>query len=603
MRKRALLVAVALMAAISVPHPARAAVSPPTLEAIIGGGTAGHASMYPSGVDVDPDGNIYVADTGDDRVCRFLPDGTEDWCQGSRGPKAPGRFENPRDVAYLAGQVFVADTGYNRVQVLDAASGASLAVWSRRFGTIMGISAGVDGSRQDVVLVTESSSSRVLVFRPDGSLVGTVGTGPGSGPGELNQPRDAATDTAGNVYVADYRNSRVAVFSSTGAWVGGWGVNGTGPGQFKRPYGIDLDPSGDVYVADSNNYIHRFRWDGAQATFVRAYGQPGEGPGRFSMLRRVAVGTDPASGDLRVHGADLWRYKVEVFAGDGTYLRMVGGRPPADGYFNEPYGVAVGGAHVFVVDGVNQRVQRFATDTLAFQLAWGARGWGEGNPGFNWPRGAALSTNGGSPSVWVADTRNNRVSEFWTDGTPTGRKFGKVGAAIGQLRWPSAVAAYGTRLVVADTNNSRVQLWDPSGPNVVWTVTSADGLAFSKPKAAAVAGGRVYVADTQNRRVVVLDAADGSFVQAFGADRLKAADGVAIEPWSGDVWVADSIYHRLFEFSSSGQFLQRFGGPGSAPGKFNKPRHLAILPTGGSSGLLFAVDQWNDRVQVFEIAG
>ncbi len=597
----ALLAAVALSAGLLPVDGASGASSAPTYVTTIDGGLAGHASMYPSGVDVDAAGEVYVADTGNDRVCRFGPDGTERWCQGSRGPKALGRFENPRDVAVLGGKVYVADTGYNRVQVLDAATGDPLSAWPTRFGTIMGISAGVDGAGNPVVLVTESSADRVRVYTPGGTLVRSIGQG--SGPGQLAQPRDAATDDAGNVYVADYRNSRVAVFSPTGDWIGGWGVNGTGPGQLKRPYGIDLDAGGDVYVADSNNYIHRFRWDGRQATFIRTYGSPGTGAGRFSMLRRVAVGAPDGSGSWLVYGADLWTFKVEVFGSDGSHQATFGGRPPLDGCFNEPYGVAADAEHVYVVDMVNQRVQRFSTATLGFELAWGERGWGEGNPGFNWPKGIALSTNGGSPSVWVADTKNNRVTEFWPDGTPTGRRFGKGGAAVGQLRWPFAVAAFGTPLVVADSNNNRVQLWDPAGPAVVWTTTSAGGTSFGKPKAVAVSGGRVYVADTQNDRVVVLNVSDGSFVRAFGSDRLRSADGIAVEPWSGDVWVADSVLHRLVEFASDGTWLQTFGGPGTGPGRFDKPRHLAILQTGSGAGWLFAVDSWNDRVQVFEIQG
>jgi hypothetical protein len=63
------------------------------------------------------------------------------------------------------------------------------------------------------------------------------------------------------------------------------------------------------------------------------------------------------------------------------------------------------------------------------------------------------------------------------------------------------------------------------------------------------------------------------------------------------------VSHRLVEFSSTGTWLQTFGGLGSATGRFNKPRHLAILATGTDVGLLFAADSWNDRVQVFEIRG
>ncbi|GIV00045.1 MAG: hypothetical protein KatS3mg014_1660 [Actinomycetota bacterium] len=106
-----LLIASGLVAGLATAPPAGAGASSPSLVAVIGGGTAGHASMYPSGVDVGQAGNIYVADTGDDRVCRFGPDGVEHWCQGSRGPKALGRFENPRDVAVLDGRLYVAGHG------------------------------------------------------------------------------------------------------------------------------------------------------------------------------------------------------------------------------------------------------------------------------------------------------------------------------------------------------------------------------------------------------------------------------------------------------------------------------------------------------------
>jgi tripartite motif-containing protein 71 len=607
MRNRGSLMLVALAVAGALvgigPGHAVAADPAPQFVAQIGGGTAGHAGMYPSGLDVDPSGNIYAADTGNSTIEKYAPNGTLLWSQGDRGPKAPGRFVNPRDVAFLNGKVYVCDTGYNRVQVLDASSGDPLDVWPTRFGTIMGISAGVDGSGDDVILVTEASANKVRVYSPAGSLIRSIGDGPGSGAGQLNQPRDAATDASGDVFVADFKNSRVAVFGPGGGWIGAWGVNGTGPGQFKRPYGIDVDGSGDVYVADSNNYIHRFNWDPVQekATFVRAYGSPGTGAGKFSMLRRVAVATGSSP---QVYGADLWTYKIEVFGSGGAWLQTVGGDGPATGAFNEPYGVAVDATHVFVTDMVNQRVERFANDgnTFAYQTAWGERGWGEGNPGFNWPKGLTLGTNGGSTSVWVADTKNNRVTEFWPDGTATGRDFGKAGAAVGQLAWPFDVASFGSRLVVADSNNNRIELWDPAGPTVVWAVSTANGTAFKRPKAVDVAGGLVYVADTQNHRVVVLDASDGSFVRAFGSAQLKKADGVAVEP-DGDVWVSDSAAQRLVEFSSTGNFIQNFGSSGSGPGKFNKPYHLDIMPNGDGTSTLFVVDSWNDRVQVFLLTG
>ena len=558
----------------------------------IGGGTSGHADMYPSGVDVDANGNVYVADTGDDQILSFAANGSHRWTTGTRGNKAPGRFENPRDVAFLNGKVYVADTGYNRVQVLNASDGSVSSVWSTRFGTIMGIGSGVDGNGNPVVLVAESSANTIRVFTPAGALIRSVGSGPGSGAGQLNGSRDATTDADGNVYVADYANSRVAKFSPSGSWLMAWGVNGTGPGELKRPYGIAADDAGNVYVADSNDYIHKFTNTG---TFIRTYGTPGEGAGRFSMLRRVAVG---AGATPNVYGADLWNYKIEVFGQGAANIDTLGGTPPADGFFNTPYGIAVDGGDTFVTDMVNQRVQRFSSDQpYAWVLKWGKRGWGEGNPGFNWPKGLAIGSNGGSRSVWVADTRNNRVQEFFADGTPTGRVFGNVGAAIGQLKWPFDVATTSTgNVLVADTNNGRVELWNPSGPGVVWASTGPGAVPFSKPKAVDVAAGKVYVADTQNHRVVVLDASDGGVLDSYGKDDLTSADGVAVDP-SGDVWVSDSLKNRVVEFSSNGSLIQRFG---SSSAQFNKPYHLDVL-SDGTGVFLFVADAWNDRIQVFQI--
>jgi hypothetical protein len=585
------------LAFVALPSLSAAAAEAPTYVDTIGGGNAGHADMYPSGVDVDAAGNIYVADTGDDQIKSYGPGGGLRWVRGSRGPKAPGRFENPRDVAVLNGKVYVADTGYNRVQVLDAADGSLDSVWGARFEAIMGISAGVSGTGSDVILVSESTAHTVQVYTPGGSLIRSVGSGPGTGAGKLNGVRDAATDAQGNIYAADFANSRVSKFRPDGTWITAWGVSGTGPGQLRRPYGIDLDTDGDVYVADGNNYIHRFTSTG---TFVRVYGSPGTGAGKFSMLRRVAVspGASP-----NVYGADLWKYKVEIFGPGGAHLSTLGGGGPSNGFFNEPYGVTVDGTNVFVTDMVNQRVQRFSSGApYGFQLAWGERGWGEGNPGFNWPKGIDIQNVGGTSTVWVADTKNNRLQEFRPDGTPTGRKFGKAGAAVGQLKWPFGVAAVGADLIVADSNNNRVQRWNPAGPAVEWTSTGGGGVAFAKPKAVCVDAGRVYVADTQNHRVVVLDADTGGFIRAFGGATLKKADGVAVEP-NGDVWVSDSQTHRLAEFASDGTLLQTFGSAGSGNTQFNRPLHLATHVTGSGAVLLFVADSWNDRVQIYQVSG
>lgn len=545
--------------------------------------------MYPSGLDVDAQGTVYVADTGNDSVSAHSADGTHRWTTGKRLRREPGSFSNPRDVAYADGRVYVADTAYNRVQVLDAATGASLAVWSSHFTALMGISAGVDGSGQRVLLLADSVTGTIAVHRPDGSRLRTVGSGLGTEPGQLNEARDAATDAAGNIYVADFRNHRVARFSPTGAWLGSWGSLGSGVGQFNAPYGVDVDDAGHVYVADSNN--HRIQELDATGAHVASFGSGGSGAGEFFQLRRVAVG----AGDRpSVHGADLWGLKIERFSYDGTRLGMLGGTPPPDGGFNEPYGVVPTSTNVFVADTTNQRIQRFSASGT-FELAWGARGWGDDIIGLNWPRDVTYvpATN----RVWVSDTKNSRVTEYRTDGTATGRTLGTPGTGQGQLQWPHAVVAHDTHLVIADTNNNRVKRWDPDnagGNSAVWVASG-----FDHPKDVTIADGVVYVADSLNGRIVRLDAETGALIDTFGETHLHQPEGVTVTP-SGSVWVADTTWNRLIEFAADGTWRQTFGQLGSDHGRFNRPGHLETRTTSTRTELL-VVDMWNDRVEIFEI--
>ena len=74
-----------------------------------------------------------------------------------------------------------------------------------------------------------------------------------------------------------------------------------------------------------------------------------------------------------------------------------------------------------------------------------------------------------------------------------------------------------------------------------------------------------------------LNAGTASSLGAFGQPQSHRVEGVAVAP-NGDVWVTDTGWNRLLEYSSTGVFLQQFGGTGSAHGKFNEPAHLEILP-------------------------
>src|SRR5690349_17041858 len=77
---------------------------------------------------------------------------------------------------------------------------------------------------------------------------------PGSGNGQLNNPRGIVLDDKGNLYVVDSGNNRIQEFDINGKFIRTWGSFGSGEGQFNHPIGITVDYArGYVYVTDTGN--------------------------------------------------------------------------------------------------------------------------------------------------------------------------------------------------------------------------------------------------------------------------------------------------------------------------------------------------------------
>jgi DNA-binding beta-propeller fold protein YncE len=129
-----------------------------------GGGGNGQFNV-PYGVAVDPAGNVYVADSGNNRIQKFSGSGEFQAAWGSGGG-GNGQFDSPSGLAVdTGGRVYVADSGNDGVQAFNS-SGGFITAW--------------------------------------GST--------GSGNGEFSNPIGIAADTKGNVYVVDSENNRIQVF-------------------------------------------------------------------------------------------------------------------------------------------------------------------------------------------------------------------------------------------------------------------------------------------------------------------------------------------------------------------------------------------------------
>jgi outer membrane protein assembly factor BamB len=188
-------------------------IAVPSFAGQIGGGSNGHATMYPSGLDVGPDGTIYVADTGNDQIAAYSQSGSLVWRKGARGTRTAGTYSNPRDLTYLNGDLYVDDTGNNRIQVLDAATGNTIGSPWTGLPSTLGITAGKDSTGNNIILVSEDTSNKIAVYSTTGTLKCTIAVPVLNGKTAL--PRDAATDAAGNIYVAAYQQDHVDKFPET----------------------------------------------------------------------------------------------------------------------------------------------------------------------------------------------------------------------------------------------------------------------------------------------------------------------------------------------------------------------------------------------------
>ena len=172
-------------------------------------------ATQPAGIALCDSGDYIVTDDDKHRVLRIDSNGATKWTIGSYGD-GPDQFKSPRSIFILSdGHVVVADRGNNRLQVLNADTGAVLGTLARSDGEVWKSPCSITTDAQGLIYVVERLNHRVVVITAEGQVVRTLGS-KGSGPGQLRAPATVAVDGGGNVLVADSGNNRLVVFCSDG---------------------------------------------------------------------------------------------------------------------------------------------------------------------------------------------------------------------------------------------------------------------------------------------------------------------------------------------------------------------------------------------------
>jgi ABC-type spermidine/putrescine transport system permease subunit II/streptogramin lyase len=270
---------------------------------------------------------------------------------GSRGTGA-GQFNKPRSLALDTNDnLFVVDmTG--RVQKFSP-DGKFVLSWQMP-ETDLGKPKGMCRDRDGNIVILEPHYQRVNHFTPGGKLVVQWGV-KGTNAGELTLPRAVAVDTKNNVIVPEYTLvDRVQKFSAYGKrCLVTWGTPGLAPGQFNRAEGVDVDSADRIYIADSCN--HRIQIFSGNGKFLRTYGKAGKGIGEMNYPSDIRVDEQG-----RQYVCEFGGNRIQVFDSNDRPLESIGKAGDAPGEFHEPWSIAFDSKlNLYVADALNHRVQKF----------------------------------------------------------------------------------------------------------------------------------------------------------------------------------------------------------------------------------------------------
>jgi sugar lactone lactonase YvrE len=481
--------------------------------------------LLPSGVAVDPDGNVFVlepfnnvvrrVDAATGRIATYAGDGTAGG-SAENVPALQARLRAPSAIAVDGGgNLFIADTANFRVRRVDA------------------------------------STKRIATVAGNGTNGATGDGGPATSAAVV--PNGVAVDDTGALYITSDHRIRLVDADGTidtvaGDGTGGFDGDGGPPAsaRFQSPRGIAVDGVGSYVFSDLGN--GRLRRVDAAANVIRTFvgGQPLVGDGdtatKASLLlpRGVAVeddgNTDLADElDIRVRRVDAGTGTIETVAGTGEPGGSGDGAPAIAARLDTPGGHALDeDGTLYVADSNNDRIRRVDTSGVIATVA---------SAGLSFPQDVALGPDG---MLYVADTGNNRVVRADpatgvvtpVAGTGDAGYMGDGGPATGaRLNAPESVAVDANGdLYVADSANSVVRRVAASTGTISTIAGTGSrfylgdgGPATSAgmwPRAVALDGrGNLFVADYENNAVRRID---------LDAETITTVAGVGLAGYEGD---------------------------------------------------------------------
>jgi sugar lactone lactonase YvrE len=578
-------------------------------------------------------GYIFVSDNGNHRIQVYEEDLEYFITLGITG--SPGtdmnRLDSPKDIAMDdSGKIYVADYGNHRIQVFDdladgvadatigitGVSGLNNSAFNYPYGVA------VNG---DWLYVSDSGNHRIQIHGLDGAYINTIGdTGRlGCTDELLFYPYGLDVGDDGRIYVADHKNQRVQVFTSTydcAATIGTTRETGSAYSFLHNPTSVAVDGS-DIYVADYDNNrvqvftadnLPRYSWTLGSRTY-KAISQTD-----FRDPRDVAVGPDG-----KIYVADYKNNRVQIFDKDYNYLDTIGvtgESGSSNTHLSLPYDVDVNATMIAIADAGNNRVQIFdITGAFITSIT------GEGDRALVFPCGVRLDDRTGK--ILIADTYIERLQVYNSDFTYNTTIYGadpdykttETGQPVGNITFkhPYDVEIGPDGMIYTiDTDHQCIQVFYPDNYTYSHTLEGGhwddiEGIWTGDIRWACgfdLQGDRIYIADTYNHRIKVIGT-DGSYKFVIGYNSTSGDSsyhfarprGCAVGP-DGKIFVSDADNNRIQIFDNNGTFVKSLSTSGLAVfdnKHFNNPESIVT----DDQGTLYIADTNNHRVQVYDRFG
>jgi uncharacterized protein YjdB len=633
------------------------------------------AQLYHDGIAADAAGNLYVADYNNQRIRKITPDGTitticgngTGTSTGDGGPATAATVNQPLDVLLDAsGNIYISEYFGNRIRkintsgIISTVAGTGSATFGGDGGPATAAQlnrpSGMGMDAAGNLYFADFDNNRVRKINTSGVISTIAGTGTSGYSGDggagtsanLALPFRVAVDGPGNVYIADFLNSRVRKVNTSGVitTVAGTGTNGfSGDGgpataaNITYAFGVSLDASNNLYISDYNNNRIRkvdgsgiittvagtgtggFSGDGGPATAAKLSNPVDvtfDGSGNMyiadrsnSRIRKIGLATTPITGTF------------SVCPGNTTSLSNAtsGGT-----WSSSTTGVATVGS-TGIVTGIAAGTSNITYVSTCFSVA--------ATVTVNSIPSAGTITGSSTVDVGATITLSDAVSGgTWSTSSSTIAAVGSTGVVTG-MAVGSATISYsvsnGCGTAVA-TKAITVTAPAPTCDAVITTYAgtgvsgyNGDGIAATSAQLyhdgiAADAAGNLYVADYNNQRIRKITP-DGTITTICGngtgtstGDGGPATAATVNQPLdvlldaSGNIYISEYFGNRIRKINTSG-IISTVAGTGSATfGGDGGPATAAQLnrPSGmgmDAAGNLYFADFDNNRVRKINTSG